>query len=260
MDGGFRGRVHRVSKISGETGFMADNQNSSDAPVEKAAPCAGNQTEKSFRNSAIFSPVGKYDECNECSGKVIYDFAKSFDKSARRWELIVYPSLFAFIILAMYGFFLIFSLTQDIRIMASAIDPQMGFNMGSLSSNVGMLSNNVELMSTHLEYISDNMETMSVDMQNMADSIETMSGKVTFMANSVGDMEKSVQGMSKSVLEMNATMDGMSRKLNTLTPMAQNLQGITQAVHSMTGTVHAMGRDMNGATRPMSFINRFMPW
>ena len=34
-------------------------------------------------------------------------FARSFEISARRWELVVYPSLFAFIVLAAYGFFLI---------------------------------------------------------------------------------------------------------------------------------------------------------
>ncbi len=71
-------------------------------------------------------PAGRYRECGECSAMILSDFAKSFDKSARRWELIVYPSLFAFIILAMYGFFLIYSLTQDIRTMASSIDPKMG--------------------------------------------------------------------------------------------------------------------------------------
>ena len=75
-------------------------------------------------------PAGKFAECGDCSGMVLAEFAKSFDKSARRWELIVYPSLFAFIILAMYGFFLIYSLTQDIRTMAASIDPKMGGQYG----------------------------------------------------------------------------------------------------------------------------------
>jgi len=32
--------------------------------------------------------------------------ANTFDSSARRWEMVVYPSLFAFVLLAGYGFFL----------------------------------------------------------------------------------------------------------------------------------------------------------
>ena len=38
--------------------------------------------------------------------------SEAFESSARRWELIVYPSLFAFIILAAYGFFLVYSLAS----------------------------------------------------------------------------------------------------------------------------------------------------
>ena len=33
--------------------------------------------------------------------------SQAFENSARRWELIVYPTLFAFIILAAYGFYLV---------------------------------------------------------------------------------------------------------------------------------------------------------
>ena len=35
------------------------------------------------------------------------NFSRTFEASARRWELVVYPSLLAFIVLAAYGFFLI---------------------------------------------------------------------------------------------------------------------------------------------------------
>ncbi|MBF0588117.1 MAG: hypothetical protein HQL53_03220 [Magnetococcales bacterium] len=191
-------------------------------------------------------PIGQHDECGGCSASVLDQFAKSFDKSAKRWELIVYPSLFAFIILAMYGFFLIYSLTQDIRTMASSIDPKMGMNMGGMSSNIRILADNVASISTHLEYISDNMETMSVDMQNMAQNMEHMSINVTSMDKSVG--------------HMSGVMDSMSVKLDTLGPMSSNMQSMTQAMHVMTGSVSRMGYDMNGATRPMSFMNQFMPW
>lgn len=185
-------------------------------------------------------------DCSGCFSYVLNDFAKNFDKSAKRWELIVYPSLFAFIVLAMYGFFLIYSLTQDIRTMAISIDPKMGVNMGSLSNDIRYLANNVEMMATHLEYISDNMETMSVDMQNMSESVEHMSSNVHQMTKNVGDMTKNV--------------DAMSVKLNALGPITNNMTAMTQAIHVMTGSMSRMGYDMNNATRPMSFVNQFMPW
>ncbi|MGB5640738.1 MAG: hypothetical protein WBM63_16620, partial [Sedimenticolaceae bacterium] len=48
-----------------------------------------------------------------------YDrLSEVFESSARRWELIVYPSLFAFIILAAYGFYLIYNLAKDVHYLA----------------------------------------------------------------------------------------------------------------------------------------------
>jgi uncharacterized protein YoxC len=205
-------------------------------------------------------PAGKFAECGDCSGMVLAEFAKSFDKSARRWELIVYPSLFAFIILAMYGFFLIYSLTQDIRTMASSIDPKMGVNMGSLSTNVGLLATNIELMSTHLEYISDNMETMSVDLQSVSSNMEQMTDTMQTMSNSVTQMDRSTNEISRNMVTMTKTMENMSNKLNLLVPMSKDMTGLAQAINVITGAVHIMSYDMNSATRPMSFMNRFMPW
>lgn len=185
-------------------------------------------------------------DCDGCFSMVLGDFAKSFDKSAKRWELIVYPSLFAFIVLAMYGFFLIYSLTQDIRIMAVSIDPKMGVNMGSLSTNIKYLSDNVELMATHLEYISDNMETMSVDMQAMSESVDSMN--------------ETVGAMNGHVKQMTASVDTMNGKLTVLGPMSQNMASMNQGVQVMAGSVQRMGYDAHSATRPMSFANQFMPW
>lgn len=188
-------------------------------------------------------------ECDGCFSSVLDQFAKSFDKSAKRWELIVYPSLFAFIVLAMYGFFLIYSLTQDIRTMAVSIDPKMGVNMGSLSNSIQHLADNVEMMSTHLEYISDNMETMAMDMRTISESME--------------NMNSNVEHVNKSMTQVTKVMEEMSIKLNTLsnlTPMTASVASLAQSVNYMTTSVSRMGHDMNSATRPMSFINRFMPW
>ncbi|MBF0448277.1 MAG: hypothetical protein HQL67_08770 [Magnetococcales bacterium] len=243
---------------------MTDEKNKNEEPITKNETIKDSSPKKAevrFRQSGSPFPTARNSpECAACSSNVISDFAKSFDKSARRWELIVYPSLFAFIILAMYGFFLIYSLTQDIRTMASSIDPQMGLNMGNLSISISNLSDNVALMSTHLEYISDNMETMSVDMQSMAENMENMTDSIGGMDKNVTVMTSSVQSMSGSVTTMSKTMDEISVKLDSLHPISTNVATMTQAVNAMTGAVTSMSYDMNGAIRPMSQINRFMPW
>ncbi|MBF0155293.1 MAG: methyl-accepting chemotaxis protein [Magnetococcales bacterium] len=228
-----------------------------DAPVNERPteqqPEGSVPGERPAVKGVAFHPAGQYQECGSCSSLILDQFAKSFDKSARRWELVVYPSLAAFIILAMYGFFLIYSLTQDIRLMSTSIDPQMGRNMGSLAANIGHLANNIELMSTHLEYISDNMETMSVDMR-------TMSENVDHMAENVAGMSGNVQNITRIMTDMSARITDMSNKLDSLAPMTASMSDMSHAMRIMTGSVGRMGYDMNNAARPMSFINRFMPW
>ncbi len=75
--------------------------------------------------------------------------SQAFETSARRWELIVYPSLFAFILLAAYGFYLIFSLAKDVHFLAKSVDTNMGLmssNIMSMTDSVGQLSANVRTM------------------------------------------------------------------------------------------------------------------
>ena len=137
--------------------------------------------------------------------------AQIFESSARRWELIVYPSLFAFIILAAYGFYLIFNLAKDVHYLAISVDT----NMTVLASN--------------MQSVSDNMGQLSANVRTMAVSVESM-----------------------------------NQKVGTLEPMLANINSMEKSLTSMTYATHHIGRDFNhmnqNISRPMSFMNTFMPW
>lgn len=137
--------------------------------------------------------------------------SEAFETSARRWELIVYPSLFAFIILAAYGFYLVFSLAKDVHYLALSVDSNMtvlSSNMQSVSENMGRLTKNVQTMTVHMENIND--------------------------------------------------------KVGTLEPMLTNMNSMDKSMRSMTMTTHNMRNDMahmnHNISRPMSFMNTFLPW
>jgi len=155
------------------------------------------------------------DEAHVSSLEKIYEV---FAASAKRWEAIVYPSLFAFIILAVYGFYLIFSLTMDV------------------DSVVG-----------EMKVISTNMVQISENMNKISDSVVTMSGNVGTMTKSVGSMDSE---LSLQLVEM--------QQLN------KNFSEMNRSVHIMTVAVNQMRRDMsilnNNVSRPMNFMNSFMPW
>jgi methyl-accepting chemotaxis protein len=135
----------------------------------------------------------------------------AFETSAKRWELIVYPSMFAFIILAAYGFYLVFSLAKDVHYMAISID-----------SNMTVLASNMQSMS-------DNVSQMSSSVRTMASSVEAMAGDV-----------------------------------ETLKPMLASMDALNESLRVMTHTTGTMSSDMGNLnrsiSRPMGFMNSFMPW
>ncbi len=177
-------------------------------------------------------------------------FAKSFEASARRWELVVYPSLFAFIILAAYGFFLIYSLTRDMHTMAAAIDPEMQPHMARMSSSVLQLAESVESMTTRIHEMADTISAMDT-------SVTRMTGHIAVMQTDMGEMSakmNTLEPMLVNMSEMNLSIGNLN----------QSVLAMNEAVHAMTVNTGTMSRDMAVGTyhfvRPMSFMNSFFPW
>lgn len=141
-----------------------------------------------------------------------------FAASARRWETIVYPSLFAFIILAVYGFYLIFSLTMDV------------------------------------DRVVNEMKTISGTMVSISKDINGMTNNVAVMADTVHGMRTAVESMDSQ----------LSMQLVEIQQLNKNFSEMNQSVHVMTMSVNQMRHDMaimnQSVSRPMNFMNSFMPW
>jgi methyl-accepting chemotaxis protein len=150
-------------------------------------------------------------QSDQINAYAIDRLSQAFETSARRWELIVYPSLFAFIILAAYGFYLVFSLAKDVHYLAISVDS----NMTVLASN--------------MQSVSDNMGQLTANVRTMAVSVESI-----------------------------------SRDVSTLEPMLTNLEAMDNSMQAMTYSMHNVRHDMSvmnrNISRPMSFMNTFMPW
>lgn len=122
----------------------------------------------------------------------------AFESSARRWELIVYPSLFAFIILAAYGFYLIFSLAKDVHYLAISVDSNMtvvASNMQSMSDNVARMSANVRAMAVSVESISQDVGTL----EPMLTSMETMDDAIQSMTSTTGHMRDDMAVLNRNI-------------------------------------------------------------
>ena len=120
----------------------------------------------------------------ECMGRSLETLSNAFMASAKRWEMIVYPSLFAFILLAAYGFYLIYSLTYDVSKVADHMQT-IATNMNDVALNMDAVSRNMVVMTQTVDSQSATMNEMTLHMRHMSASMGQMRYDLSVMNNSV---------------------------------------------------------------------------
>lgn len=224
----------------------------------------------------------------QCGAAISVDhmerFVESFQKSSQRWEIVVYPALFAFTLLAGYGFFLIYNLTSDMSTMAHSMDENMGEHMSEMTDSIGNLAKQIRIMSVTIYEISEKLNPlpdmsrhiskMDQSIQNMRDSTENMSRKLDVMPpmlQHIGDMNTSMKAIESSVQTMTVNTSAMSKELETMTPLLRNIENMetsiahmNQSVHILSVSIDQMRIEMStmnqSISRPMSFFNSYAPW
>jgi len=70
--------------------------------------------------------------------------------------------------------------------------------------------------------------------------------------------------MNTDVRTMAVSIESISQNVDVLKPMLASIEGVEQSIQSMTFTTANMQGDMadmnRSIGRPMTFMNRFMPW
>jgi uncharacterized protein YoxC len=125
--------------------------------------------------------------------------ARTFENSARRWEMVVYPAMIAFIVLAIYGFYLIFSLTKDVASLAR--------NVTVLTSSIDRMTNNMDSIVVNMNSIATNMVEMDdkmgelrpirLQMEQMNHATHSMAMSAEGMHNQMGNMSYSMRPLGK---------------------------------------------------------------
>jgi len=136
-------------------------------------------------NSSFNGKASNGETMDDCMGRSLDQLSKAFMSSARRWELMVYPSMVAFIILAIYGFFLIYSLTKDVHLVVQ----------------------DMHKITASMERITTNMDSMNKNMIVMTQTVDSQSA-------SMKEMTYHVRGMNMSMNRMRYDMTNMSRPMN----------------------------------------------
>lgn len=142
------------------------------------------KTSGSDRRNASVTSIGGTEREDIDGERHMERLATTFESSARRWEMIVYPSLFAFIVLASYGFYLVYSLTHDVA---------------SLARNVGVLTQSIDHMVVNMDSISSNMVSISGDLNRINGSMDTVNSSTRNMAMSVDGIRNQMGAMNYNI-------------------------------------------------------------
>lgn len=144
-------------------------------------------------------------------------FLEVFERSARRWEMIVYPALFSFILLAGYGFFLIYSLTSDMKAIAESLDPQMGMHMSGFTSHLNSMSSSVETMSLRVTDMSENMTMISTKM-NYLSTMPVITDQVAGMNQTMSNMNGNMNMIRSDMGMLNHNVSKPMSMMNSFMP------------------------------------------
>lgn len=156
--------------------------------------------------------------------EVLGRFCQAFERSARRWEMIIYPAIFVFLITTAGAFFFVYSLTRDMRAMAERVQPEVGQQLDRVAASVQQLAASIDRMSQNVDIMRSRMDAMSKDFNTVSKHMAHM---------------EVLPALEKQMTQMNVAIYAMA--YNT---------------ESMRWSVQTMSRTM----RPMSFMSGFIPW
>ena len=162
---------------------MSDNSADKD-PVKKS-PSNGESI------TSILSTPADCERADECAAGSIDRLYQVFAASAKRWELIVYPSLLAFIILAAYGFFLVYSLTSDVGRVTKSME-SITNNMATVAVNMNKVAANIDRMSADVNSVNTSMKLMVANTHEMNVSMKAITASMDHVRHSVAVMNNSV--------------------------------------------------------------------
>lgn len=148
----------------------------------------------------------------------LQEFEKKADSTTKRMKLLVYPAMIAFFILSAFGFYLIFSLTSDVRRMANTFVHMSG----SIETNMDSISGTMGHMSDKMDILADSTSTMSTNVESMTNTTADMSSAIGGMKPAIYDMAASTNNMQRDFWSMNKNISTPLSFMNNFLPWKES--------------------------------------
>lgn len=132
----------------------------------------------------------------------LHEFEAQQTGISRTLQIIVYPSLVAFVVLAAYGFYLVQSLTTDVHRLTETIadmNATVDRNLNNISSDMGKMNQHITNMAVSTASMSQNITQMTDTTQGMGTDLRQMNVSTQNMAASTYNMQRDMWSMNKNV-------------------------------------------------------------
>lgn len=129
-------------------------------------------------------------------------------------KTILYPSLIAFVILAVYAFYLIQSLTTDVDAMSTSLLSMTE----SVSKNMDLLSATTIEMSQSMDKMLGNIDSMSQSTKGISNNMGGMTQTISALQAPMDDMNLSTQQMQLDVHSLDQSISKPLRMFNQFIP------------------------------------------
>ena len=154
---------------------------------------------------------------------------RQMERSSRRWEKMVFPSLIAFLLLAGYGFFMVYSMTRDMSIIAQTIEIDFLRDVEHIRDDISLMVEQVETMQNTMATMSVKMDPLQefgpllAEIKELDDSVSKISGSVDHMDQSVVSMNHSMTNLDDSMYYMGRDVGDMNDSFSSPTKMFKRM-------------------------------------
>lgn len=132
----------------------------------------------------------------------LHEFEAQQSGISRSLQIIVYPSLVAFVVLAAYGFYLVQALTTDVHRLTETIanmNDTVDRNLTYMSGYMNNINNQITGMALSTESMTQHIAQMTNTTQNMSGDMRQMNVSTQNMAASTYNMQRDLWSMNKNV-------------------------------------------------------------
>jgi uncharacterized protein YoxC len=148
----------------------------------------------------------------------LHEFEDQQTNVTRTLQMIVYPAMVAFIILAAYGFYLVQSLTTDVHRLTETISAMND----TVHSNMSNISGTMNNMTSQMGNLVDSTSQMTNNIVGMNGSTQDMAGNIQQMNASTQNMAVSTYNMQRDMWSMNKNISGPMKMFNKFSPFGDD--------------------------------------